>query len=92
MISKKLKAILLLSFLSFIILIFPNFGYAIEKFEKGDAVYSDLGEGHHLFGFIGHAGLYMWWDKTDDLGNYQSPTEEEYHAVYQSPAQCPARC
>ncbi|MFH1905216.1 MAG: hypothetical protein ABIK53_06830 [bacterium] len=81
MISKRLKfiTVLFLIFLGAISL------YAEEtsaKFEKGDAIYSDLGE-NHILGWVGHAGLYMWWDKAEKNG-IVNPKEAKNHVVYQS--------
>jgi len=84
MISKKLKTILSLSFLSFIILVFSNFSYATEKFEKGDAIYTDMGGGLNPFWFLGHAGLYYYWEPAENENGIVEPESYGRHFIIQS--------
>ncbi len=67
--------------------------YAAERyyFEKGDAIYSDLGKHIPIIWFIGHAGLYREWkDINGETGKPNNPddldTYMKQHRVLESNA------
>ncbi|MDO9464338.1 MAG: hypothetical protein Q7J67_03480 [bacterium] len=69
-----------------LLLIFSScFIYAEEKFEKGDAIYTDMGGGLNPFWFLGHAGLYYYWDSTEnEVSHVAEPENYEKHFIIQS--------
>lgn len=52
-------------------------------FEKGDAIYSDLGEDHFLW-FVGHSGLYWEWEDLNEEGNPNDPTDLDTHKIIEA--------
>lgn len=71
--------LLFLIFLFFTSAIFANENENIV-FEKGDAIYSDMGEDNFLE-FLGHCGLYWEWEDLNDEG---IPNDLKIHKVIES--------